>query len=315
MCLYDQRVIGPTTPRLALGTAAFGGLYEHVEDDEATAVVHRALQEGITHLDTAPQYGHGTAERRLGAALAAVPRSTFAVSTKVGRLIEPADTVDSAWFVDAPASVLRFDYSGDGVRRSLDASLDRLRLDYVDTLLIHDPDDHLDWALNESLPALQALRDEGVVRSIGVGVNTVSVALTFVERGGVDVVLIAGRHTLLDRSAADELLPRCQQEGVEVWAAGVFNSGLLAGTLSSKSIYDYLAAPQAVLHRARALAGRCDAYGVQLGAAALHSAAAHPAISEVLLGPRSVAELEQNLRWWQQSIPDELMRALHDDQH
>ena len=211
--------------RLGLGTAPIGGLYESVEDATAHAVVERAWFLGVRYFDTAPLYGAGLAERRLGAALRGKPRHGFAISTKVGRLLRPGR---SEWH-GAPDARRLFRFSYEAALRSLEESLERLGLDRVDVAYVHDPDDHFAEALAGSFRALQRLRGEGVVRAIGVGANQPEVLCRFAREADPDCFLIAGRYTVLDRRAADELLPLCEEQGIAVIAGGVFNSGVLAG--------------------------------------------------------------------------------------
>jgi D-threo-aldose 1-dehydrogenase len=237
------------------------------------------------------------------------------LSTKVGRLLEPAGTGgagpgrDPGGF-DVPATqVRRFDFSADGVRRSLEASLARLGLDRVDIALIHDPDDHGEQALREAYPALEKLRAEGMVRAIGVGMNQAELLTRFVTETDIDVVLAAGRYTLLDRSAADALLPAAQRRGVSVIAAGVFNSGLLARP-EAGATYDYQAAPDSLIDRARRLEQACARFGVPLRAAAARFPLTHPAVASVLIGARSAAEVNDAISLRALDLPPALWLAL-----
>jgi D-threo-aldose 1-dehydrogenase len=286
---------------LSFGGAAIGGLYTAVSEDDARAAVDVAWAGGIRTFDTAPHYGLGLSERRLGDALRDRPRDEYVISTKVGRILEPAaprpdGTVgsDTEGFAIPARFVRRFDFSADGVRRSLEASLDRLGLDRVDLALIHDPDDFGEQALREAYPALERLRAEGTVRAIGAGMNQTAMLTTFVTDTDVDVVLVAGRYTLLDRSAGQELLPAAQRRGVSVIAGGVFNSGVLAAPAAGAT-YDYQPAPGALLDRARRLAETCERFGVPLRAAAARFPLTHPAVASVLIGVRSAAEVADAL--------------------
>jgi D-threo-aldose 1-dehydrogenase len=296
---------------LGLGCAPIGNLYEPVTDEEAHAVVHAAYDAGLRFFDTAPLYGHGLSERRLGAALASLPRESVTVATKVGRLLVANDpgAADDTIFADVPAVHPVFDFSADGVQRSLDASLDRLGLDRVDIVHVHDPDDHAEEALAGAFPALRRWRDEGVVGAIGAGMNQAPMLARFVREAGIDCVLLAGRYTLLDQSALDELLPLCEREGVSVIAAGVFNSGLLASP-NPGAHFDYAPAPAVLLERARQLAAVCAGHKVPLTAAALQFAGAHPAVTCVLTGVRSVNELRSNMADFTRAIPQELWSDL-----
>lgn len=296
---------------LGLGCAPIGNMFHTVSDDDATAIVHAAFDAGIRYFDTAPLYGHGLSEQRLGRALATLPRDEIKVSTKVGRLLVPDATTapGDSIFVDVPPVHPVFDFSADGVRRSLEASLERLELDRVDIVLVHDPDDHADEALAGAFPALRQWRDEGVVDEIGAGMNQSALLARFVREADIDCVLLAGRYTLLDQSALDDLLPLCDDTGVGVIAAGVFNSGLLADPREGAH-YDYAVAPPALVARARQLGDVCDRYDVPLTAAALQFPARHQAVRTVLTGVRSVAELEANLADSRRPIPEDLWADL-----
>jgi len=295
--------------RLSLGTAPLGGMFSHVEDEEAARVVRRAVELGVAYVDTAPQYGHGTSERRVGAALRELDRSTYVLSTKVGRLIVAREGGDTGIFADAPPSDAVFDFSRDGVLRSFAASLERLGVDRVDVLYVHDPDDHEEEALSSAYAAVRELRDEGTVGAIGVGMNQSRIPTRFVREREVDCVLLAGRYTLLDRSGAEDLLPACLETGVSVVIGGVFNSGVLA-TPRPGATYDYAAAPPQVVARAQELDGICREHGVPLKAAALQFPLRHPAIASILTGARSVAELEENVALLDVPVPAALWAAL-----
>ena len=291
MTVAPQRTVG-------LGTAPLGGLYEPVSAQSARDTVDAAWALGVRFFDTAPLYGSGLAEERLGQALAGRPRSEYTISTKVGRVLRPGRA--SPQFLGAPPLEPIFDYSPDGIRRSLLGSLERLQLDAVDIALLHDPEDHMD----EVRRAIETVRE--LAPRVGVGTNLVQTALEVVECGDIDVVLLAGRYTLLDRSAGDELLPLCAERGIDVVAAGVFNSGILAGG----STFDYRAAPPAILERCRALEATCARYGVLLAAAAIQFPLRHPAVTSVVVGARTPREIEQDMRLLQHPIPDELWLEL-----
>ena len=215
-----------TLSRLGLGTAPLAGLFGAVSTEEASAVVDRAWELGVRFFDTAPSYGSGIAEQRVGEALRSRPRAEFVISTKVGRLLRPGPPDPT--FVGAPQLTPVFDFSYEGTVRSLEESLDRLGLDRVDIALIHDPDDHYEAALAGAYVALERLRSERVVNAIGVGMNQTELLVRFARESDIDCLLVAGRYTLLDQSAADELLPVCEDRGIAVIAGGVFNSGILA---------------------------------------------------------------------------------------
>jgi D-threo-aldose 1-dehydrogenase len=278
---------------IGLGTAPLGGLYAPVDDDTAWATLDRAWDIGIRTFDTAPFYGSGLAERRLGAFLQSKPRDEFVLSTKVGRLLRP----DASGWEGA-----YFDFSYDGALRSLAESLDRLGLDRVDVALVHDPDDHYEEALDGAFRALTRLRDEQAVRAVGVGMNQTALLARFAREADPDCFLVAGRYTLLDRSAAEELLPLCEERSVDVIAGGVFNSGVLAGG----STFDYDTASPEIVERAEQLRETCARYEVPLAAAAVQYPLRHPAVKTVVVGCRTPAEVEEDLRLSALDIPEAL---------
>jgi D-threo-aldose 1-dehydrogenase len=297
-------------PRHGLGTAPLGGLFREVDDDVAVATVHAAIDVGWTFVDTAPLYGHGLAEARLGRALAnaTVP---VVVSSKVGRVLDPG-TDPTTIFHGVPPVVPRFDFSASGVRRSLEESLERLGLDRLDIAFVHDPDDHETDAVEHAFPALQQARDEGLVGAIGCGMNQVEMLSRFVEHRddlGVDVILVAGRWTLLDRQAAP-LLDRCGERGVAVVVGGVFNSGVLAETDPATATFDYLPADDRVLARARSMAAACAAHHTTLQQAALAFPWRHPAVTSVVVGARTPVEAHANAASSNATIPAQLWDQL-----
>jgi D-threo-aldose 1-dehydrogenase len=297
---------------LSLGGAAIGNLFTAVDEEAARATVDAAWNGGIRSFDTAPHYGLGLSERRLGDALRCRPRDEYVISTKVGRLLQPVPPPhgrDPQGFAVPAAQVRAFDFSADGVRRSLEASLGRLGLDRIDIALIHDPDDHGEQALREAYPALERLRAEGVVRAIGVGMNQAGLLTRFVTDTDIDVVLIAGRLTLLDQSAADSLLPLALERDVAVLAGGVFNSGLLAAPAAGAR-FDYQPAPAELVRRAREIEALCGQFGVPLRAAAARFPLRHPAVASVLIGARSAAEIRDAITLRALDIPAALWDAL-----
>jgi D-threo-aldose 1-dehydrogenase len=278
---------------LGLGTAGIAGLYTEVTDEQAYEAVSAAWQRGIRYYDTAPHYGLGVSERRLGAVLREHPREQYTLSTKVGRRLEPSSDGgdDLAHGFAVPATHRRvWDFTADGIRRTLDASLERLGVDRVDIVYLHDPDDHAEQAFREACPALEKLRSEGVVGAIGAGMNQAEMLTRFVRETDVDVVLCAGRYTLLDQSALTELLPAAVARGVSVVIGGAFNSGLLADPKPGAT-YDYAAVPPELLDRALRMQAVAERHGISLRAAALAFCAAHPAVTSVLVGARSAAEV------------------------
>jgi D-threo-aldose 1-dehydrogenase len=294
--------------RLGLGCAPLAGLFEPVSEADARAVVDRAWDEGVRTFDTAPLYGSGVSERRVGAALRERPRDEFVLSTKVGRLLQAGGAPDPL-FPEADAAAPIFDFSADGTLRSLEQSLERLGLDRVDIALVHDPEAQLDEAIAGSYAALARLRDEGVVGAIGVGMNFCDPLARFVDETDVDCILLAGRYTLLDTGALTTLLPLCAERGVAVLAAGVLNSGVLAGP-AGRATFDYAPAPATVVERVRRMSAICDGFDVPLAAAALQFPLAHPAVTSIVLGCRSPGELSEDVRLLGYEIPGDLWDAL-----
>lgn len=300
----------PAAPsaRVGLGCAALGNLYSPVAEADAAATVEAAWDRGVRFFDTAPLYGHGLSEQRLGRALAAFPRDETVLCTKVGRVLVPAEDPGETIFADVPPVRPHFDFSAAGVEASLGASLDRLGVDRLDVVHVHDPDDHLEQVAAETSPALSRWRDEGVVGAVGLGTNVPETASFLLDRVELDWLLLAGRYTLLDRSGA-AVLDRCASLGVRVIAAGVFNSGLLADP-SEGAHFFYEAAPADVLARARDLAASCARFSVPLAAAAIQFPLRHPAVTLVLPGARSAREIETDLDFLDVAIPEELWAEL-----
>lgn len=288
-------------PRVGLGAAPLGGLFAPVSEAVAHATLDAAIAHGWTHVDTAPLYGHGLSEARVGSWT-----GEAVLSTKVGRLVRPVEEREPGdLFLGAPPGIATFDFSADGVRRSLDASVGRLRRDTVDIALVHDPDDHLDQAVDEAIPALRA---DDRVRAVGVGTNECDVALRFVRDADIDVVLIAGRWTLLDRSAGEELLPLCADRGVQVVVGGVFNSGVLADP--SGGTYAYGDVPPDVRARLDTIIAACERHGVPLAAAALQLPFRHAAVTSIVVGCRTPEEVATNAALLAVPVPDELWEQL-----
>jgi D-threo-aldose 1-dehydrogenase len=308
-----------TVTRVGLGTAALGGLFEVVGEAAAIETVERAYDLGIRFFDTAPLYGHGLSERRLGCALDGQPRDEFAVATKVGRLLRSGATPDESqlsgglerWKGVPPVNPV-FDFSYDGVLRSLEESLGRLGLDRVDVLHIHDPDEHSEEALGGAYRALERLRREGVIRAIGAGMNQADMLMRFAREGEFDCFLVAGRYTLLDQKALREFLPLCVERGIGVIAGGVYNSGILADPRPG-AMYDYAPAAAELVERALRLQAVSARHGVPLKAAAIQFPLAHPAVVSLLLGARSVTELDENLELLRTPVPPELWEDLRRD--
>ncbi|MEV7980963.1 aldo/keto reductase [Streptomyces sp. NPDC086519] len=290
---------------LGLGAAVIGNLYTELPDQQAYDTVFAAWRQGIRYFDTAPHYGLGLSERRLGEALRPYDRDAYTLSTKVGRRLEPGpgDGDDLANGFAVPDNYRRiWDFTADGIRRTLEASLERLGLDRVDVVYLHDPDDHAEQAFREGYPALEKLRAEGVVGAIGAGMNQTAMLTRFVRDTDVDVVLCAGRYTLLDQSALTDLLPAAAARGTSVVIGGAFNSGLLADPRPDAT-YDYAQAPDELLSRALRLKALAEQHGTTLRAAALAFCAAHPAVASVLVGARSAAEIADGARQFATHVP------------
>lgn len=313
---------GVSVTRLGLGTAPLGGLFTSVADEAAHATVDAAWQLGLRFFDTAPLYGYGSAERRLGLGLARRPRAEFALATKVGRLLRDPESESAgdrddtqqyhgeSFYKDIGTAIPMFDFSGDAVLRALEESLTRLGTDRVDIVHVHDPDNHVDQAIRGAYPALLKLREQGVIGAVGLGIDFCEPAVKIMQAVDLDCVLIAGRWTLLDRSAGAALLPLAAERGIAVIAAGVFNSGLLADPEAANATFDYVPAPADIRTRARALARACARHDVPLKAAALQFPYQHRAVAAVLTGARSPEEITENVAMLEVPIPDALWTAL-----
>lgn len=298
---------------LGFGGAGIGNLYRAMPDGEALATVLAAWDAGIRYFDTAPHYGLGLSEQRLGAVLRDKPRDDFVISTKVGRILEPSSRGgrDPEGF-DVPADKERvWDFSEAGIRRSLEDSLERLGLDHVDIAYLHDADVHdLQAGISQGLPALEKLRAEGIVKAIGVGLNSAEAALECVEAADLDLVMLAGRYTLLEQPSVP-LLERCLERRTGVVNVGVYNSGLLARPdVPDDAHYNYEQAPRAVVERARALAAVCRDFGVELPTAALQFPLRHPAVVNVTVGASAPEQVAANAARMAESVPEELWAAL-----
>jgi D-threo-aldose 1-dehydrogenase len=314
---------GLKVTRLALGGASIGGLFSAVDDEAAIATVHHAWDLGVRTFDTAPLYGYGASERRMGQALKDRPRDAFVLSTKVGRLVhresairvgddvdrQRLGTEDDAYYARAEPLRIVFDYSADGVRRSLEASLERLGLDRVDIALIHDPDDHWREAIDGAWPALARLRSERVVRAVGAGMNQSAMLSRFARETDMDVLLLANRYTLLDQEALATLLPACVERGIGILLGGVMNTGILADPRPG-SRFDYGPARADLVARAQRLAEVCARYDVPLRAAAIQFPLAHPAVASLVAGVRSIAHLDDYPAMMALPIPADLWTEL-----
>lgn len=300
---------------LGFGAAQIGNLYRVTSDTDVQESVDTAWEAGIRYFDTAPHYGLGLSERRLGEALRERPREEFVLSTKVGRILvdspETATEQDTQGFA-VPASLRReLDYTRDGVLRSIEDSLERIGTDYIDVAYIHDPDEHYDDASTGAVKALTELRDQGVIRAWGAGMNQSAMLTRFVREHGADVVMCAGRYTLLEQPALTDLLPAAAETGAGVVIAGVYNSGLLARDhVAPDATYNYEAAPADLVERARAISQVCGEHGVTLPQAALAFVLGHPAVVSTVVGLRTRSQVQDTVERATAPVPDALWAEL-----
>jgi D-threo-aldose 1-dehydrogenase len=313
MTQLQTRPLGSTGLRLtelAFGAASLGNLYRVTSDEEASGAVARAWERGMRYFDTAPHYGLGLSERRLGQALAGYPRDEYILSTKVGRLLEhnPRPTPMDTDGFEVPGELRRvWDFSRDGVRRSLDDSLRRLGTDHVDIVYAHDPDQFREGAARQALEALAQLRSQGIVRAIGVGTNAVDELAELLRGGLVDVVMLAGRYTLLEQGGLRSVLQPALEAHASIVAGGVFNSGLLSTAWpASNAKYNYDQAPPDLVARARQIAIVCERHGTTLPQAAIAFPLLHPAVSSVALGMRTAEQVDSNIARYEHAVPREL---------
>ncbi|GAB3726588.1 aldo/keto reductase [Amycolatopsis oliviviridis] len=298
---------GVEVTRLGFGGGPLGGLFAPLDDETAAGALAAAWDGGIRYFDTSPHYGIGHSERRIGEFLRTRPRDSYVLSTKVGRLLVPQDADgknDPAGF-HVPATHRRVrDFTRDGIRRSVEDSLERMGLDRIDVLYLHDAEEYFGDAVREGYPALAELRSEGVVGAIGAGMYDTALLTTLVKETDVDVVMQSGRHTLLDHSALDTFLPACRERGVSVIAASIFNSGLLAAPRPVEGAYfDYEAATSDVVERANKIADVCEAHGVTLPQAAMAFPLRHPAVAGIAVGMRSAEEARRNVDSFAVEVP------------
>jgi D-threo-aldose 1-dehydrogenase len=295
---------------LGLGTAPLAGLFAEVPEEQALAVIERSWDAGIRFYDTAPLYGHGLAELRVGKALRDEPRSEFTLASKVGRLLR-ADALPEPGqsFRGTPPVNPVFDFSYDGVMRSVEESRERLGIERIDILHIHDPDDHYDAALAGAYLALDRLRTDGVIGAVGAGMNQAEMLTRFAREANFDCFLLAGRYTLLDQVALKELLPVCLEKGVAIIAGGVYNSGILADPKAGAH-YNYQAAPPELIERAQRIGAVCARHGVPIKAAAIQFPLGHPAVTCVVVGCRSVAQLDESIAMFELEIPRAMWEEL-----
>ncbi|WGR61897.1 aldo/keto reductase (plasmid) [Paracoccus ferrooxidans] len=323
----DMRKFGRTDLEVtgfAFGTAPVGNIFREIDDQTSRAMFDHAWDAGVRYFDTAPMYGHGLSELRTSEALRWRNRDDFVLSSKVGRLLRPArrDSIDFAPWVNAAPFTMEFDYSYDGTMRAFEDSLQRLALERIDILFIHDIDVYtrgseqpevFRQAMDGCYKALARLRDDKMVKAIGVGVNEWQVCHEALKQRDFDCFLLAGRYTLLEQDALDEFLPLCEERGAAVVVGGGFNSGILATGAKPGAKYNYAPAPAEIMDRVAKIEAVCAEYDVPLPAAALQFVVAHPAVPSFCAGTRTVRQLEQNLAWMDHPIPAEFWQALKDN--
>ncbi|MDC0035245.1 aldo/keto reductase [Chloroflexi bacterium] len=279
--------------RIGMGGAPLGRL----DSNTAVDILTYAYNQGIRYFDTAPLYGSGVSEEHYGKFLSTVPRGDFILSSKVGRLIIPGQEIP-------------FIYSKDAILRSIEESLTRLNLDSLDIVLIHDPDDHYSSAVDEAFPTLANLREQGVIKAIGAGMNQWEMLAQFAKDADFDCFLIAGRYTLLDHSALHELMPLCIEKDISLILGGPYNSGILASDLDSESTYFYNPSPPEVIEKAQKIKLVCDRYNVPLKAAAIQFGLMHPSVASTIPGPRSPQEIKDNFAMASLPIDGDLWKEL-----
>ncbi|UCI25700.1 aldo/keto reductase [Mesorhizobium sp. B2-8-5] len=305
----------------AFGTAPIGNFLQPIEEQTADAMIQTAWDAGVRFYDTAPMYGHGLSELRTGHSLRWKKRDEFVLASKVGRMLKPAkrSQIDFAPWSNAAPNTMNFDYSYDGTMRSFEDSLQRLALEHIDMLFIHDIDrftrgdeqpEVFRQAMDGCWKALEKLRSEGLVKAIGVGVNEWEVCHEALKQRDFDCFLLAGRYTLLEQQALDAFLPLCVERGAAVLVGGGFNSGILATGAVPGAKYNYSPAPSHIVEKVAKIEEVCRAHGVPLPAAALQFVVAHPAIPSFCAGTRTVQQLEQNLSWFSYSIPGDFWKDL-----
>jgi D-threo-aldose 1-dehydrogenase len=313
---------GLTVTDMGFGAAPIGNFLRPITEETSDAMVQHAWNAGMRYFDTAPYYGHGLSEARLGHSLRWKRRSDFVISSKVGRVLKsaPRASIEFKPWVNALPFVCHFDYTYDGTMRSFEDSLQRLGLEHIDILYIHDADVfthgpeqqkvYFKQAIEGCYPALVKLRDQGLVKAIGVGVNDKDVMLDFMRQGDFDCLLMAGRYTLLEQEPLAELLPLCQKRNAAVIIGGGLNSGILATGAVPGAKYNYAPAPAHIMEKVRKIEAVCKTHGVPLAAAALQFLLAHPTVASHIPGTRTVEQMEQNIAWISHPIPDALWKDL-----
>jgi len=303
------------------GTAPVGNIFREIDEETSDAMFQHAYDAGVRYFDTAPMYGHGLSELRTGQSLRWKNRDDYILSSKVGRILKPArkQDIDYAPWINAGRFTMHFDYSYDGVMRSFEDSLQRLNLERMDICFIHDIDvftrgneqpEVFEQAMDGAWKALSSLKEQGVIKAIGVGVNEWEVCLAALERHDFDCFLLAGRYTLLEQDSLNKFLPLCEERGAAVVVGGGFNSGILATGAKEGAKYNYAPAPTEIMERVRKIEAICAEYEVPLPAAALQFVVAHPAVPTFMAGTRTVEQLAQNLKWFSHPIPTQFWADL-----
>ena len=298
--------------RLSLGTAPLAGLFSGVDDQDSDELINTSLSAGVNYFDTAPLYGHGMAEQRLGRILKNV-KEPYVLETKVGRVLQYVEKAEPMpWFPDAdPHLQPVFDYSREGILKSFNDSLERLGVDHIDIALMHDCENHSEEAINNAYPVLANLRDQGIIKAVGVGLNFVDVAMKIMKAVDLDIALIAGRYTLLDQSAGEGLLDYALERQVDITIGGVFNSGVLADPKPGAT-FEYLPASDEIIKKAQDIRSFLNELDIPLTAAALQFPLRHPAVTSVLTGSRSSAELRSNISDFDRALPENIWTELED---
>ncbi|MCX6453824.1 MAG: aldo/keto reductase [Actinobacteria bacterium] len=316
MARHNQKVgmkrVDLEISRLSLGTAPLAGLFKSVDIAESDQLINTALESGMNYFDTAPLYGHGLAEQRLGRILGKVSKP-FVLQTKVGRVlnwVEKADPVP--WFPDADPHIQPvFDYSADGIKRSFNESLERMGVDHIDIALMHDAENHIPQAINDAYPVLADFKRQGIIKAIGIGINFCDAAIEIMKNVDLDIALLAGRYTLLDQSAQNKLLPYALERKVDITIGGVFNSGVLADPKPGAT-FEYLPASDEIIAKAQAIGAFLKNLGIPLTAAALQFPLRHPAVTSVLTGSRNSSELTSNMADFDLDLPADIWTQLED---
>lgn len=297
--------------RLGLGTAPLGGMFDSISESASDDLISTAFELGITYFDTAPLYGHGKSELRLGRGLRA-SKKDFVISTKVGRVVNAANEPDTEFFKDAdPTKISVFDWSADGVKRSIEESLERLGLDHIDIVLLHDCENHLEQTLGEAYPVLDSYRAQGIIKAVGMGLNLCAPSIAVMKETDLDCALIAGRYTLLDQEAQEELFPLALKKNVSMIVGGVYNSGVLANPVKGAA-FNYAPVSDALLNRALAIKEFLAEREVSLTAAAIQFPLRHPAVMTVLTGSRNADELRANVADFDAEISESVWHELEE---